>query len=340
MMLKKYLTNIGPLPIFKNKDLKFKICLGHKFKIISFGKKNPNKIFYIIRRSPGAGLFSNVTIILNHLYACQKLNLIPVIDMKNFATIYNEKNKINGTKNAWEYYFEKINNYDLSEVYKSKNAIISNTNIENFMIKDMADKKISKFFHKIKIKKKYFKVANSFFQKKKINKKKILGVHFRGSTYKVARGHAYPFNIKIMIKTIHKLLKKYKYNKIFIVTEEKKYLKALINEFGEKCMYYKSFRMERLDLFKIYPRKNHRFKLGEEILIETILLSKCDGLAYIKSNVISAAMMISGFKQNYHEFLLGFNSQNKFISRWLWYIKSIFPPYLGGLKIKKIKNNL
>ena len=339
-MLKKYLTNIGPLPIYKNKKIKHKLHIGKKFNIVSFGNKNPNKIFYIIRRDPGAGLFSNVTVVLNHIMICKKFNFIPVVDMENFSTIYNEKSKILGTFNAWEYYFEKINKYNLSEVYKSRNVIISNSEIEHFMIKDMTKKKIRESFRYIKIKKKYFQKAENFYQKKVNRKNKVLGIHFRGSTYKVARGHAFPFNVKIMIKTIYSLINKYKYDKILLVTEEKKYLNVIKKEFGDKCIYYNSFRMNKQDLFRIYPRKLHRYRLGEEILVETILLSKCDGLAYIKSNVISAAILISNVKQKYHEFFLGYNSKNKFISRWLWYFKTILPSYLGGLKIKKFKFNI
>ena len=38
-----------------------------------------------------------------------------------------------------------------------------------------------------------------------------------------------------------------------------------------------SFRMNKLDLFKIYPRHNLRFKMGEETVIDTLLLSECNG---------------------------------------------------------------
>ena len=44
--------------------------------------------------------------------------------------------------------------------------------------------------------------------------------------------------------------------------------------------------MKNIDSFKIYPRKKHRYKLGEENIIEAILLSKCNGLTYIKSNIV------------------------------------------------------
>ena len=68
---------------------------------------NPKKFFYVIRRSPGAGLFSNFIYVLNHLVISEQNGFIPIIDMENFTTIYNEKEKIDNTFNAWEYYFEK-----------------------------------------------------------------------------------------------------------------------------------------------------------------------------------------------------------------------------------------
>ena len=92
--------------------------------------------------------------------------------------------------------------------------------------------------------------------------------------------------------------------------------------------------MKFLDSFDIYPRKNHRYLLGEEILIESLLLSKCDGLTYIKSNVISAAIEFSKKKIKLHEVFLGLNSRNRFISKYLWYIRSILPKDFGGFELK------
>ena len=99
----------------------------------SFGELNEDKIFYVIKRSPGTGLFSNVTFVLNHLRICKKNKFIPIIDMENFKTIYNEKKKIKNTYNAWEYYFSKLNNFSLEEVYKSKNVLITSDNFFTFL---------------------------------------------------------------------------------------------------------------------------------------------------------------------------------------------------------------
>ena len=50
--------------------------------------------------------------------------------MENFTTIYNEKKKIDNSFNAWDYYFEKINKYELKDVYKSSNLIFSNSKFQ------------------------------------------------------------------------------------------------------------------------------------------------------------------------------------------------------------------
>jgi hypothetical protein len=260
------------------------------------------------------------------------MNFIPIIDMKYYATLYNQFNKIKNTKNAWKYFFKKLNNYSLEKVYKSKNVFLSSLRFEQNMSVDMTDNLLSKYFKKIKIRESIIKKAKIFVNKEFDKKSNILGVHFRGSTYKTARGHAFPLTINLMIKNIETLMQKYKYDKIFLVTEEQNYLDALKKKFNKKLLFYNSFRMDKLDSFKIYPRRNHRYLLGEEILIETLILSKCQGLTYVKSNVISAAIMFAQKKIKTHEIFLGFNTRNKFFSKYLWYIKSFLPAKFGGLK--------
>ena len=65
----------------------------------------------------------------------------------------------------------------------------------------------------------------------------------------------------------------------------KNYLDTLKKEFKNKVFSMNSFRSNKNDAFKIYPRNNHRYKLGKEILYETILLSSCDVFIYVQSNV-------------------------------------------------------
>jgi hypothetical protein len=77
-------------------------------------------------RPPAWGFFAGVTTVLQGIMYAEKQNLIPVVDMENYwvAELSSTK-KINNTYNAWCYFFEQISPYDLKEVYKSKNVILS-----------------------------------------------------------------------------------------------------------------------------------------------------------------------------------------------------------------------
>jgi hypothetical protein len=75
---------------------------------MSFGDKNPGKTFYVIRvlrQAMGWGaVFRNVK---QHIAFAVMKNYIPVVDCENFKTSYNEDVPVEGTRNAWEYFFEQ-----------------------------------------------------------------------------------------------------------------------------------------------------------------------------------------------------------------------------------------
>ena len=305
-----------------------------KFNICTFGSKNREKVFYVIRRSPGAGLFSNVIYVLNHLILAEQNKFIPVIDMENFTTIYNEKEKVNNTYNAWEYYFEKINNYSLKEVYKSQNVILSNnTFFKSFShnILDLKFQKIGKKFFKIK--KNIIKKANKFYESK-LNAN-TLAIHYRGTSYKTAANHPYPATTEQSIDYIKFLIKRYNYKNIFLCTEDLTFFKAMRNEFKSNLFYIDSFRSTKDNAFKIYPRKLHRYKLGLEILQEALIISKCKGFLHSITNV-SMYVKYLDKKKKIKSFTLdnGVNTSNEFIAPYTWFYKKTFPEILGGFKKK------
>ena len=69
------------------KSIIYKKYNNNSNNILSMGKMNPDKIFYIIKRTPGTGLFSNVLFVLNHLIKAKKLGYIPFVDMQNLYNI-------------------------------------------------------------------------------------------------------------------------------------------------------------------------------------------------------------------------------------------------------------
>lgn len=126
-----------------NTNFKLNDCT---YSLDSVGSKNKNKIFYVIQRSPGAGLFSNLIFVLNHLIISEKHKFIPYVDMQNFPTIYNEPKNIEGTRNSWEYFFHQISNKFAIQTKKSKKIITTSSIFGKDFTSD--PKKLSKIFKK------------------------------------------------------------------------------------------------------------------------------------------------------------------------------------------------
>lgn len=294
-------------------------------------KSSNKKIYYIIQRSPGAGMFSNLIFILNHLRICELHNFIPIVDMENYPSIYNENYKFFNSFNSWNYYFEPVSNSNLNDAHKSGRVITcSNLNYKNF---EICSKNIKRIYKKyIKIKKIYIKEANKFVNKF-ISSSKVLAVHYRGTSYKTSAGHPYPPTSIQMKNTIDNLIKKKKYQKIFLCTEDLSMFKILKKYYKDKLIYKESYRSSKDDAFKVYPRKNHRFKLGKEIIVEALIISKCDGFLSTETNISNFVNIIKkNNKPKFYKIENGYNSKNEYYAMWLWYLKKLLPSYLGGFK--------
>jgi hypothetical protein len=337
------LVDEGPKPLFlRNQPLPKNSNLKNEFEVCNFGDLNKDKIFYIIRRTSHAGIFSYLSFVLNHIKIAKINNFIPIIDMENFTSPYNEKKKILNTNNSWEYYFNQSCNYSLEEVYRSQNVIFSRTDFHHKMeYRIHLVPEFQKYKdNEIILLKNYYKYVDDFFTNKNLHTKKILGVHFRGTSYKTSRGHIFPAT-KIQIKNhIDKLLHEENFDKIYLCTEESEYLNFFKEYYKDNLLYIESFRSNKNDAFTKYPRENHRYLLGDEAVKEALILSKCQSLLFVRSNIINAANYFSNEKQNLYEIFNGFNSRNQFIARWLWFIKKTLPKSFFGLKdeIIKLKN--
>jgi hypothetical protein len=300
-------------------------------KKYNLGYLNKNKIFYVIKKNFSAnGFFSNFTFVLDHLEYALKKKYIPVVDMENFQTVYNEKKRINKTFNSWEYYFSNLSKYNLSNVYKSRNVIFSSdSRIKKIQLdKDYSKKKL---LNKIKINKNILLEYNN--AKKKIfgSKKKILAVLVTGSLQKIVTNHELPLTPKEYVYIVKEKFKQYKCNKIFIVTEDIDYLNAFQKEFKDKLIYLKRPRSRCLAFFshnihfENYSRNSHRYKLGKEILIDALLLSDSPIFIYFGSNIARFSIFYSRLKQKRFQISTELNSNIRFYARWKWYLKVYFP---------------
>ena len=319
------------------KKIRKKFSTKTKFLLKKFGNKNPKKIFYVIKvdKNGGGGLFSNVLFVLNHLKICERHNFIPVIDMENFPTRYNEKNKINNSYNSWEYYFEKVSKFSLNEVYSSNNVILTDGFINDEMATNYkTGEDFYKLFNKyIKIRKKF--LINSIkFSKKHFKGKKVLAVHFRGTSMKTIPKHPLPPTPIQIISLIDEAIDKYKFNKIFLVTDQLSYLELFKKKYGKKLCYRNSFRSNKSKIFDLNIRKNHRYNMGVDALEDTLLISKLKYLICSRSNMSEVASIMINKKMKVLEIWNGYNPNKILFSQFNWKIKENLPEALGGFKKK------
>ena len=298
----------------------------------SFGKKNPDKIFYVIWLDKGSGFFSNLSTVLCHLKISDALGIIPVIDFQNFRTLYNENMPINNTKNAWEYYFKPVSPFSLDEVYDSKNVFFCSGSYPSSMSYSITtiDGLYEEIYRKYVFLQSY--VEDCLKKYSKSFKLRVLGVHFRGKEQNLAPGHSFAPTEKQMIKYADEIIEKYDIGKIFLVTEEQRYLDLFINNYREKVFYTDSFRSYKINSYNLRPRENHRYLLGLEVLVDAQLLSMCSGILCGDSNVSEYARFINNKKFEFIYIISnGVNSQNLYLARYLYRIKKMLPPKFGGL---------
>ena len=310
------------------------------FYIKTFGPKNPNKRFYLIQRLIGGGMFSNLNYVIHHIKIAKDLNCIPIIDMKNFPTKYNEKYKIHNSLNSWDYYFYPINRYKLYEVYKSKFVIITDgetkKNAEFDSFESLSNTHYQIYKKYIKIKKEIIEEAQLFVNKN-FSKDKVLGVHFRGTDMKTQERHPFPPVPDQIISIINYQIKKYKYKKIFLVTEDLKNLSILKKYYNNKILFFNnSFRTHKNNIFEENLRKNHRYLLGKENILDMLILSKTNKIICSNSHLPDASkFIIQPKKIKLIKIENGSNSENILFAQFLWYIKKSLPEILGGFKIRR-----
>lgn len=338
-----FIKNLLRAELVSSPQLKKKIRLNINNiipgKIYCFGKKNSNKIFYVIKRNfTPSGLFSNLFFVIDHIQYAIKKNYIPYVDMENFVTVYNENNRINNSYNAWEYYFKQIFNY--KEIYKSTSVIFSGdqrlTNDDfNSKKKNKEIKNIIKKYIKIlkKHQDEFHKTKSALFKENE----KILGVHVRGTLQKIVKSHWLPLDYKSMINETMKIFTKEKCTKIFLVSEDMNYVNFFKDFYKEKMIIRDTPRSKPF-FFSLHNKhfaqhkiRNNRYEMGRQTLLDSLLLSSVPVLLHDKSNVPHFSYLYSTSKQKRYQINSEYNSHSIFISRWLWYLKVYFPFF------KKIK---
>lgn len=304
------------------------IILGRE-KLVSFGEKNPDKVFFVIRpyyfleKNELATSVSNLLFHyyrnLQHLSYAMEQGWIPVVDWENYGPLpHQEGFAIHGTKNSWEYYWEQPSKYSLKEVYESKNVILSIRNTRDYgyipsasikppfnsYIKNLI-RTCPKYNNKITFNKYTNKFIDDWQEKLFPKGEKILGVSIRGASYGVKNvsGHPKQPNIDELITTIRNILNDWKMNKIFFACESQSVVDKIKEEFGKQVIILPRLRYVHIpgeiiegEVYNPLYEEGHKYYSNLEYLTEMVLLSRCDSLLAGMSSGIRMVAIWNGGK--------------------------------------------
>lgn len=270
--------------------------------------------YYIIHRSElGAGFFSNYYWVLGHVVFARKFGYIPVVDMKNYKTLYSEDEPVNGETNAWNYYFENVGDTGLDEAYQSGKYVFGKERAmheysgrySKANYRFPSDKSVA-YYHPIiekylRIKKDILNGFEKEYQEKFVGK--AIGIHVRGTDMKNDLGHPLPAKTESYFKSVKGILAHDAQVKtLFLATDEKEVVVAFEKEFRGKYLLVINdvFRSDEQDETRktgIHEmkvenaREFHKYKMGMEVLKDAWFLSKCDYLVCGHSNITNTVIL-------------------------------------------------
>lgn len=228
------------------------------------------------------GLFSYVLQVISNLYVADSENKELLVDLH--TTPYN-----NIDENCWTNYF-----YQPFRLKKSdyNNYNLFNRNIwfdKHLSIRPILNKNIIEICN-ILIKK-YINIKEHILEKKESFKQNVIktenyaSVHYRGTD------HAIDCEIlpkEIYFENIQKNIDKYE--KILVCSDEQNFIDEVVLHFGcDKIVYYPSTR-SILGIPIHYNNENFKYKSGEDVLIESLLMSDSKFLLRTVSNVTHFAI--------------------------------------------------
>ena len=256
----------------------------------------------------GSGFFSNYFSVLSMIIIADQQKLEPWVDLRRTAFVegynpYLDKDPPENSENPWDWWFEQIKLNDNDKLFPIPYDITKFNQTEKLW--NRADlpyaRNISEKY--IKIKQHILDRVNIIFEEEFKNKI-VLGVMARGTEMNKIHPEYGDQTIATWLNKTSKILKKNKnIDRIFVVTEDKNYLDRFNEEFDNVFYLKDVFRRttESLEYTIKYPlwpclnteRINHCKLLGEEMLIQALLLSKCEYLIVKQSGVSSAAIFFS-----------------------------------------------
>ena len=316
-MIKKIKTRIYLWLSKKNKDSKILKLLIKANKIFFTwndrmhmthpGKDDPEKIYYVIRATDKVegllSLYFNKGI--KKIIWAKEHDYIPYIDFDSDKCQYHVKRDINGTNNAWNYYFKQPFSITAEELKNKKNVLLNGWELKNkekyqeLNIETVRSNIIKEICHNDCAVQPYILDMVENIAKEKIILNKTLGVFLRGTDYVALKpkGHYRQPSIEQVIDKIDEFCNKYDIQKIFVVTEDYTIYQKLKTKYGDIIFSSDD------NFIKNYKTNDYLegafhddpYERGLKYLIRLLLLTKCD---YLISGITNGSLFALAEKQD------------------------------------------
>ena len=289
-------------------------------QVTSYGNQNYDKNIYLIDiSSEYMGFGAYFRWCLEALFEANRLGFMPVIKFGKLCP-YNEKDGFDLGTNSFEYYFNPVSDISLKEIYQSKNVFIfsqtdliraekalgiydENSNVicgysfdENY-IKEMG--KIVKRYILINENTKDYidKSIDDLFKRKNKKANKVLAVHIRGTDFAL-NWDRHPNMVKPAdyFPLIDNAVEKYKFDYIFLATDDSNLLTIFKDKYGDKLIYFRDVNRsdEKINVAYVKnDRKNNNYLNGLEVVRDIYTMAYCDGLIAGLSQVSICARIIN-----------------------------------------------
>ena len=283
-----------------------------EFKIYSNGLLNPSKVIYKIDLTSdrGLGFFALLRNAMSCLVVADRFGFIPYIVYPE-DSLYSEEKPINGSYNAFEYYFQQVSDVTDAEIGASANVLYYETKHLNAVKYGYQEEyeNVEAFSH---VYKKYIKLNDAIERKvtseinNLLNGKKTIGIHIRGTDYKQGyKNHPIFITVEEYITILQNAIQEKGFEQIFLATDEDSIVKEISKAFPGKVVFFcDSLRSE--DGKAVHTshnsRLNNKYLMGYEVLRDMLALSKCNALIAGLSNVSLFAMIANRAEGKKYEY--------------------------------------
>ena len=297
----------------------------------SFGACNPDEIYYVIRPIhqdsyfcllPLHCLLANYFYVLSHLAYAQEKGWIPLIDQESYPVYNRLPDPVDGTRNAWEYYWQQPGSRHLAETYQSQHVVLSKRSWFyqwdlGYEVAKYHDKGQIHFFHElaecVPLQESMRAELLGWRERLFAENGRVLGVSFRfggHATGAVNKGLGHPIQPTVvdLIAITRDRMDMLKMEYVFLASDEQNAVDEFKNAFRERLIVMPRL---RANAGKSYTEENDNgmyasermLRTTREYLIEMELLAQCNGLIGSITSGLRYAIVKNDGRYEYMELL-------------------------------------